>query len=152
MARALSLDLRSRLVVAVENGLSRRAAAKRFAVSESCAIKLMRHWKRTGSVAPSKGAKKSFVLAPHRALVRRLVSNHSDHTLDELRDPLMVEGITVGRTSLHRYLGALDLTRKKRRSMLPSKSGPTLPPRARSGERPNRTSLRRALSSSTRPG
>ena len=135
MGRALSLDLRKRIVVAVENGLSRRAAAKRFAVSESCAIKLMRHWYRTGSVVPSKGARKSFVLAPHGALVRRLVSSHPDHTLDELRDRLVAEGITVGRTSLHRYLEALGLTRKKRRSMLPSRTGRMLPRPARSGGR-----------------
>ena len=96
MGRALSLDLRQRIVVAVENGLSRRAAAKRFAVSESCAIKLIRHWKRTGSVVPLKGAKKPFVLAPHGTLVRRLISSHPDHTLDELRDRLVAEGITVG--------------------------------------------------------
>ena len=138
MARALSLDLRKRIVVAVESGLSRRSAAKRFAVSESCAIKLIRHWKRTGSVAPSQGARKSFVLARHGALVRHLVSSHPDHTLDELRDRL-IEGITVGRTSLHRYLEALGLTRKKRRSTLRSRSGPTSPRPARSGGRPNRT-------------
>ena len=139
MARALSLDLRKRIVVAVENGLSRRAAAKRFAVSESCAIKLVQHWKRTGSVAPLKGAKKSFVLAPHGALVRRLVSSHPDHTLDELRDRLGVEGIAVGRTSLHRYLEALGLTRKKRHSMPPSRTGRTSPRPARSGGKPSPT-------------
>jgi transposase len=53
MARPLSLDLRKRIVRAVEGGLSRRAAAARFAVSESCAIKLVQRWKRTGSVAPA---------------------------------------------------------------------------------------------------
>ena len=139
MGRALSLDLRQRIVVAVENGLSRRAAAKRFAVSESCAIKLIRHWKRTGSVVPLKGAKKPFVLAPHGTLVRGLISSHPDHTLDELRDRLVAEGITVGRTSLHRYLAALGLTRKKRRSMPKSRIGPTSPRPARPGGRPSRT-------------
>jgi transposase len=139
MARALSLDLRQRIVDAVKNGLSRRAAAKRFAVSESSAIKLIRHWQRTGSVAPLKGAKKSFVLAPHGALVRRLVRSQPDDTLDELRDRLVAEGIMVGRTSLHRYLTALDLTRKKRRSMPPSRTGRMSLRRVRSGVRPSRS-------------
>jgi transposase len=139
MARALSLDLRQRIVDAVENGLSRRAAAKRFAVSESSAIKLIQHWQRTGSVAPLKGAKRPFVLAPHGSLVRRLVESQPDYTLDELRDRLVAQGILVGRTSLHRYLTALDLTHKKRRSMPPSRSGRMSPRRVRVGARPSRS-------------
>ena len=64
MARPLSLDLRKRIVRAVEGGLSRRAAAARFAVSQSCAIKLVQRWKRTGSVAPAAmGAPKGSALA-----------------------------------------------------------------------------------------
>ena len=38
-----------------------------------------------------KGAKKPFVLAPHGTLVRRLISSHPDHTLDELRDRLVAD-------------------------------------------------------------
>ena len=129
MARPHSLDLRNRIVDAVEAGLSRRAAAARFAVSQSCAIKLVQHWKRTGSIAPLKGAKKSFVLAAHEELVRTLVAAHPDLTLDELWAQLVAEGIAVGRTSVHRYLEALGLTRKKRHSMPRSTRGPTsLPP------------------------
>ncbi len=51
MARPHSVDLRQRIVSAVEGGLSRRAAAARFAVTQSCAIKLMQRWADTGSVA-----------------------------------------------------------------------------------------------------
>ena len=39
MTRTLSIDLRERLVFAVEGGLSRRSAAKRFGVAASTAIK-----------------------------------------------------------------------------------------------------------------
>ena len=75
MARAHSLDLRQRIVGAVEDGLSRRAAATRFAVSQSCAIKLLQRWKDTGSVAPAvPSAKKAFALAPHEKLVRSLIA------------------------------------------------------------------------------
>ena len=42
MAAPLSQDLRRRLVQAVEAGSSAREAARRFAVSESAAIKLVR--------------------------------------------------------------------------------------------------------------
>ena len=56
MARPHSLDLRRRIVAAVGKGLSRRAAAQRFAVSQSSAIKLVQRWERTGSVAPTEPA------------------------------------------------------------------------------------------------
>jgi transposase len=38
------VDLRERVVRAVEAGLSRRATARRFAVSISFVIKLMQRW------------------------------------------------------------------------------------------------------------
>ncbi len=52
MAAPLSLDIRKRIVAAVEDGSSRRAAAARFAVSESTAIKLVQQWEQTGSLEP----------------------------------------------------------------------------------------------------
>jgi transposase len=139
MAQALSLDLRRRIVRAIEDGLSRRAAAARFAVSQSCAIKLMQRWKGTGSVAPTvPAAKKQFALAPHEELVRGLIVAEPDITLDELQARLAAEAIVVGRTSIHRYLHALKLTHKKRRSTRPSRSGPTLPRPGRPGGRARR--------------
>jgi len=136
MARPLSLDLRERIVDAVESGLSRRAAAERFRVSESCAIKLLQRWQRTGSAAPAPmGGSKGFVLEPYEALVRELIASQPDMTLDELRARLAARSITVGRTSIHRFLKALGLTLKKRPSMPPSKAGRTSPRRGRPGAR-----------------
>lgn len=51
MPAPMSLDLRRRIVRAVEGGSSIRAAARRFAVSPSAAIKLMQRVRATGSVA-----------------------------------------------------------------------------------------------------
>jgi putative transposase len=100
------LDLRKRIVAAVEGGLSRRAAAGRVAVSESCAIKLVRHWKRTGSVAPAQiGGYKRCALAYHEALVRSLVAARNDQTLGELREQLAAAGIVVSRSIV--ALGAM---------------------------------------------
>ena len=45
MAKSLSVDLRKRVVAAVEGGLSRRAAAERFGVSASSAVR----WTQTGA-------------------------------------------------------------------------------------------------------
>ena len=134
MARALSSDLRERIVRAVEAGSSRRAAAHHFAVSESCAIKLLQRWTRTGSVAPSAiGGKKPFALAAHVDRVRTLVAAEPDITLEELRAQLADSGIAVGRSSIDRFLKALGLTRKKRRSMPPSSGAPMSHKPERSG-------------------
>jgi len=45
-----------------------------------------------------------------------MVLAHSDITLDKLRACLVSEGIAVGRSSAGRFLTAVGLTRKKRRS------------------------------------
>ena len=136
MAAPLSLDIRRRIVAAVEGGTSRRAAADRFAVSESTAIKLVQQWEQTGSLEPGRmGGYRPFALAAHEMLVRELIAQAPDQTLDELRDRLAGRGVTVGRTSVHRYLSALGLTRKKRHSMPPSKTVRTSRPRGRRGER-----------------
>jgi hypothetical protein len=47
MGTCYSLDLRERVARFVEAGGSRRAAARQFAVSASCAIKLLRRHART---------------------------------------------------------------------------------------------------------
>lgn len=132
MARPLSLDLRERIISAVEKGLSRRAAAARFQASASCVVKLVQRWKETGSAAPgTMGGHKEYALAEHEGLVRQLYEAQPDITLDELHARLAAARVKVGRTSIHRFLKALGLTRKKRR----------FAPQNRTG----RTSRRRAL-------
>ena len=50
MAKSLSINLRERLVSAVEGGMTRRSAAKRFGVAASTAIKWADQWRRTGEL------------------------------------------------------------------------------------------------------
>ena len=52
MTKALSLDLRQRVVDAINQGMSRRAAAARFGIAPSAAVKWFRLWQETGSVVP----------------------------------------------------------------------------------------------------
>jgi hypothetical protein len=49
------VDLRERVVRAVENGASRRATAAKFEVSISFVVKLMQRWRRRGTVHPGCG-------------------------------------------------------------------------------------------------
>ena len=52
MPKPCSLELRERVVEAVESGASRREAAEWFDVSRSSAIKWMQRRHETGSIAP----------------------------------------------------------------------------------------------------
>ena len=54
MVKALSLDLRRRVVNAIERGLSCRQAAERFGVSASSAIRWRERFKTQGDVAPKR--------------------------------------------------------------------------------------------------
>jgi transposase len=102
-------------------------------------IKLVRRAHETGSVAPAQiGGYREYALAGHEALVRRLVKAQPDMILDELREALAKEGVRVSRTSIWRYLSAIRLTLKKRRSMPASRAGRMSPLRARSGEKARR--------------
>jgi len=134
MAAPLSMDLRQRIVSAVEAGASCNSVARRFGVSVSAVIKLMQRVHTTGSPAPGQmGGWKDYALAAHEKLVRALFRERVDMTLEELRDALAEKGIHVGRSSVDRFLKALKLTLKKSRSTPPSRTGRTSQRRARLG-------------------
>ena len=54
MARAYSLDLRRRVVEAIDGGLSSREAARRFAIGIATAGSWHRLWRKTGDVRPGR--------------------------------------------------------------------------------------------------
>jgi transposase len=122
------VDLRERVVRTVEAGLSRRATARRFAVSVSFVIKLMQRWQRQGTVEPAQycGWKRPF-LAAHAGLVRDLLVAEPDLTIAELRSRLARAAVHASPAAISRFLSAEGLTRKKRRSTRPSRNGRTLP-------------------------
>lgn len=137
MARAYSEDLRSRIVNAVEGGLSRSAAAARFGVSISCAVKLMQHVRRTGSVKPAPRGRKPFALAGHEKLVAGIIAERPDLTLDELTEEVARHGVKASRSAVDRFVKALGLTLKKSRSGRPSRIVAMSRPHARPGAKPS---------------
>src|SRR4051812_11999283 len=97
MALPLSQDLRRRVMQAVEAGSSAREAARRFAVSESAAIKLVRRVRETGSTAPAQiGGYRKPLLAGHEDLLRELVQTRGNITLAEIKAKLAERGIETG--------------------------------------------------------
>jgi len=57
MAQPLSMDLRSRLLAAVDGGMSCRAAATRFGVAASATIRCQVQRRETGDFNPFKSHK-----------------------------------------------------------------------------------------------
>ncbi len=116
MPAPISLDLRRRIVRAVERGSSIRAAARRFAVSPSAAIKLMQRVRATGSAAPARyGGHRRPVLAPYKADLHRLVEARPDITLVELQTELQRRcGVRAGLSTIHNALRRIGLRHKKR--------------------------------------
>ncbi len=116
---AYSQDLRDRVIDAVvRDGMSRRAAAARFEVSESSAIKWVQRWERKGSRTPAKlGGYLRPKLEPHRAFLEALRTEKSDITLQALCDRLLAErGVKVDTSMMSRFFRRIGVTLKKRRS------------------------------------
>ena len=119
MTRPLSLDIRTRLVRAVADGMTRRAAAKRFGVAASTAIKLMDQWERTGALEarPQGGDQRSHRLEAHAEEILGLIEARRDITLLEIAEHLDREhGLKVAQSTVWRLLDRRDMTFKKNRA------------------------------------
>ena len=127
MSKALSVDLRERVVRAVSEGASCRAAATRFGVSASSAIRWCARQRETGSIAPGAlgGDRRSGRIEAHAVLILQEVGRTPDLTLGELKTALAASGVTAGIATLGRVLGRHGITLKKRRRTLPSRTVPT---------------------------
>jgi transposase len=98
--------------------------ARLFGVSHKCLLELLRQRRLTGSIQPKPhggGHPPAFAGAKLEHL-RHLVRDDPGITLDELRQRTKVRCSLV---AVHNALVRLDLRYKKRRSTLPSRTGPT---------------------------
>ena len=119
MTKPLSNDIRERLVSAVDGGLSRRSAAKRFRVAASTAIKWVDRWRRTGDIGPRPqgGDHRSQRIEAHADDILALVEEMPDITLGELAEHLdEVHGLTVAQSTIWRLLDRRGMTFKKNRA------------------------------------
>lgn len=124
MTQSYSADLRSRVIQAGLNGLSARAAAKRFDVGPSTAIVWIRRFRESGeSLARRQGKPKGARLDAHEEFILGLVEETKDISLAEIAACLEVEhGLRVGITSVWTFLDRHGLTFKKRQPMRLSSS------------------------------
>jgi len=117
MGRPYSLDLRERVIAAVEAGTSSRAAARQFAVSASSAIKWVERFRKSGSVAPSQmGGRKRAPLNEQRVFLLSLIEEQSDLTLEEIRLRLLERNVVVCVAAIWRFFDRNGISFKKNRA------------------------------------
>src|SRR4051794_17738596 len=122
MPKALSFDLRSRVLAAINEGLSCRQAAARFGVSASSAIRWqgMRRagMRRAGGDArpkPQGGDRLSRRTEAHADLIHAALAEVPDITLPEWKACLAEQGAFVSVSALWRFCRRHQITRKKTR-------------------------------------
>jgi putative transposase len=116
MGKPYSVDLRKRVVAAIEGGMSRNQAAKRFGVAISTAIGWMQRVKQTGSVAPGQmgGHKPKTISGEHAVWLSQRI-RAGDFTLRGLVAELGGRGLKVDYRSVWEFVHAEKLSFKKKR-------------------------------------
>lgn len=128
MGKALSVDLRERVVAAVADGASCRAAAARFDVGVSSAIRWVARAQARGDVAPDKrgGNVRSHRIDAHRDLILSWIAVETDLTLAEVAERLeQAAGYRPRPSIVCRFFQRHGVTRKKRRRTPPNRTVPT---------------------------
>src|SRR3546814_11004186 len=90
MTKSISEDLPSRVITAVDGGLSRRAAAERFGVAAASAVRWVREWRESGSTRarPQGGDMRSRRIHVHHHGSASPIEEERDTTLVELAQVL----------------------------------------------------------------
>ncbi len=127
MGKALSVDLRVRVVEAIGLGMSRRAAATRFGISAATAVRWAQLQRAAGSLAPGRqgGDMRSRTTEVHAPHIMAAYEAAPDGTLVELRLALAEEGISLAVATLWRFFRRRRITRKKRPATRPSRTART---------------------------
>jgi putative transposase len=125
MAKPHSMDLRERVIAAVESGgMSCNRAALHFHVAISTVVKCMQRLEATGSVAPGQigGHKPRKINGDHEAWLSRRIGE-SDFTLNGLVAELAERGLAVDYHTVWDFVHAAGFSFKKRRWLPASRAG-----------------------------
>jgi transposase len=144
MAGAYSVDLRIRVIEAIEKGLSTRQAAAHFSIGIATAGAWHRLWRKTGDVRPGRlGNPGGSKLDAHEGYILGLIAAQKDIALHEIAQKLAeTSGVRVRPSTIWYFLDRRGITFKKRQRMLLSKSAKTSLPRARLGSKARRALTR----------
>jgi transposase len=127
MGKPYSMDLRERVMAAIDGGMSTHQAAARFSIGVATAGTWARLKRSKGEVTPAKqGKPKGSVLDAHADFIFSLIGKVPDITLNEIAERLADErAVRVVSTAVWKFLDRHDMTHKKRPLMRVSKSVPT---------------------------
>jgi len=123
MTQAYSLDLRERVLDAIDGGLSTHKAAERFDIGVATAVRWHRAWRDHGERAARKqGAKGGGKLDGHEEFILGLVEEQPDITLVEIGERLVAErSISAVPSTIWLFFERRGITFKKRPHMPPSR-------------------------------
>ena len=123
MGRALSNDLRQRLILTVEQGSTASAAARRFGVGRSTAINWVARWRLTGQIEarPMGGDRHSHRMEAWAQTILGWIEERPDITLVEMQARLRGVGAPSAMGTLWRLLNRHAMTVKKRPGTLKNK-------------------------------
>ena len=98
MAKALSNDLRQRVIEGIDRGLSCRQAAERYGVSASSASRWRCRLRQIGNFASKTqgGDRRSGRIEAEAAFLLGEVAETPDITLVELQEKLQARGVSAG--------------------------------------------------------
>jgi transposase len=114
MGRALSGDLRLRVLKASDAGMSARQAAVRFGVGVSSAIRWIARAKMGELTPRPQGRRRASSLDAHEAFIIGLIEERKDITLNEMVERLAAErSVRISRSALSAWLGRHGWTFKK---------------------------------------
>jgi transposase len=116
MVKALSVDLRTRVLAAVSAGASHRAAGARFGVSAASVSRWRALEREKGDLRPGAlgGDRRSGRIEAQAPLILTLLAETPDVTVEELRAALGERGHAFGYGTLQRFFARHRITRKKR--------------------------------------
>jgi transposase len=127
MSKALSVDLRVRVLAAVAGGSTHREAAERFGVSAASVSRWRKLQREQGDVRPGPlgGDRRPGRIEAQSGVILGLIEETPDITLAELRARLADKGLVFGDGTVRRFLKRHKITRKKRPRTPPSRTAPT---------------------------
>jgi transposase len=114
MSRALSLDLRTRVLAAVRDGMSHRQAGERFGVSAASVSRWRALERQQGDARPKAlgGDRRSARIEAHKELILSVLAETPDITIEELRQALADRGHRFGYGTIQRFFERHRITRK----------------------------------------
>jgi transposase len=113
MGRALSNDLRMRVLQASAEGMTARRAAARFGVGISTAIRWIARAKIGELEARPVGRRRGSSLDAQGAFILSMIEDQKDITLNEMVARLLEgQGVRIGRSALNNWLRGRGFTFK----------------------------------------